>query len=193
MPPLAHDYALVPYLKQPYRFHKWLGCGYFGWFASGALFFKAKREGDRTLLVMALALGLIASLTTDIPDNIEPITRVALGLSVIFFAWALHSARAQRLLEARWLLFVGFVSYPLYLVHSAIGVGLIAVLARETAMPPLLPPLLVTAAMMALAWAMARFAEPALARALKPGTETIRRWLGVKPAHRDGPPLGQLA
>ncbi|WP_174275232.1 acyltransferase family protein [Sphingomonas bacterium] len=192
MPPIAHDLHAVPVLKPPFRFLHNLGVGYFGWFASGALFLKARTDRDRGLFAMAIAIGLVASLTTDIPDNIENRTRVALALSVLFFAWAQRSAFAQRLLEARWLLFVGFVSYPLYLVHSAIGVGLIALVAGAFAgLPALVPPLIVTTAMLALAWGMARWAEPAVARLLKPLTEGLRRLLGVRSASgRDGPPLG---
>lgn len=180
-PPIAYKFHLIPYLSPPYRFAKWAGVLYFGWFAAGALFLKARETGEAGLFVMAIAIGLAASVTTAIPDLLEHKMRIGLAASVLLFAAAERSAMLQRLLSARWLLFVGFISYPLYLVHSAIGVGLIGLLGTQTMLPASLLPLIVMGAMFALAWAIAAWFEPAVARALRPLVKQIAALLRVKP------------
>lgn len=207
MPPIAYKMHWVWWMAPPYRFMKWAGVAYFGWFASGALFLKARGAAangghDRALFAMAIAIGLVAAMTSAMPDLLEKKMRIGLALSVLLFAAAERSRLLQRLLETRILLFVGFISYPLYLVHSAIGVGLIKLLSEEVPLPALLPPLIVTATMMLLAWGMAVWAEPAVARALKPLVARLRKWLRVrsvpavpKPANDEtlGQPLGIAA
>jgi peptidoglycan/LPS O-acetylase OafA/YrhL len=88
---------------------------------------------------------------------------------VLLFAAAQRSVRLQRLLAARPLLFAGFVSYPLYLLHNELGVGLIATAAP--ALSPLLRPflpLIMIALMLSLAWLVARHLEPRAAALLRP-------------------------
>ena len=67
------------------------------------------------------------------------------------------------------LLFAGFVSYPLYLLHNELGVGLIATFTRGAPQPiwPLLP-IAMMALMLLSAWLVARHAEPRLAALLRP-------------------------
>lgn len=192
MPPIAYALHWVPWMGPPYRFLHYAGVGYFGWFASGALFQKAQITGERGLFGGAIAIGLVASLTSDIPDLVPDRMRLALAASVLLFAAVQRWRPLQRALEARWLLFVGFISYPLYLVHSAIGVGLIALLASLVRLPALVPPLLVTAAMMLLAWGIARWAEPAVARLLRPLVRRIAALLHVHTSST-APRLGAVA
>jgi peptidoglycan/LPS O-acetylase OafA/YrhL len=80
----------------------------------------------------------------------------------------LRSRRLQAVLEDRRLLFAGAVSYPLYLVHNEMGVGLIN--HARTWMPaggwPLLP-FMMLAVMLGAAWLVARFLEPPATRRLR--------------------------
>lgn len=178
-PPIAYKLHLVPWMAPPYRIIKYAGVGYFGWFASGALFQKARTTGERGLFVMAVAIGLAASITSAMPDLLEKTMRVALAMSVLLFAAAERWRLLQRLFEARWLQFVGFISYPLYLVHSALGVGMIALVAATLHLPGLVTALLVTGLMMLIAWVIAVWAEPAIAAVLRPAVKRVRHWLRV--------------
>jgi peptidoglycan/LPS O-acetylase OafA/YrhL len=192
-PPIAYKLHLVHWMAPPYRIIKYAGVGYFGWFASGALFQKARATEDRGLFVLAVVIGLAASVTTAIPDLLEKTMRVALALSVLLFAAAEQWRLLQRLLEARWLQFVGFISYPLYLVHSALGVGLIALVASVGHLPGLATALLVTATMILLAWGIAAWAEPAVASLLRPFIKRVRRWLHVPGGPGPAQPIGSAA
>lgn len=178
LPFLAVHLAL-PGLRPTGRWLYAAGFGYFGWFASGALFLKARLHRDRGLLATATAIGMVAALTTVMPHGLERSARVALFLCPPAFAAVLYWAPAQRALEWAPAQVLGFVSYPFYLVHSALGVGLIGAL--EPAIGPVAVPLTLVLTL-ALAWAIARFAEPPLAAALRPWTDRLRFRLGRAPS-----------
>ncbi len=139
----------------------WQNMDYFGWFVSGALFFKAKELGSERLFWLALAVGLLAGFIYIAPVELDPMMRPFMYLCVIFFACAQRLRPLQALLEWRPLLFVGFISYPLYLLHCSLGIGLIALLG--TVVPPsywFSLPIIATASMFALAWLFASRLEP---------------------------------
>jgi peptidoglycan/LPS O-acetylase OafA/YrhL len=148
---------------------QWLGMEYFGWFVSGALFLKARETGSRPLFALALLTGLVSAFTSGLWQPDDWLSRLYLCGCVLLFAAAQRSVRVQWLLATRLLLFAGFVSYPLYLLHNELGVGLIA-----TAAPGLSPlfwpflPLMMMALMLFLAWLVARHAEPRLSALLRP-------------------------
>jgi peptidoglycan/LPS O-acetylase OafA/YrhL len=86
---------------------------------------------------------------------------------VAFFAAVQRSVRLQAALGARWLLFLGAISYPLYLLHDELGIGLISLAGKST--PALLwpaLPLLTMLAMMGAAWVLACWLEPTMKRRL---------------------------
>ncbi len=181
---------IVPHLVN--RFHiRWAtvpalffyhaGFQNFGWFASGALFLKARQESDRGLFWMAMAIGLCSAMTTVLPGGMEKTSRAALFAGILLFAAVQQWAWLQRVLGSKPLLWLGFLSYPFYLLHSAIGVGLIAEIAPQLpGVPTILVPLLVLGIMIGLAWIIAAKIEPPIARLLRPLTDAVRRLLGAK-------------
>ncbi|QJU56733.1 acyltransferase [Sphingomonas sp. AP4-R1] len=179
VPVLVHRYHLHWALR-PTFFLYHAGFQNFGWFASGALFLKARQNSDRGLFWMALAIGLCSATTTVLPGGMERSSRAALFAGILFFAAVQQWRWLQDLLAAKGLLWLGFVSYPFYLLHSAIGVGLIAEIAPlMSGVPVILVPLLVLGLMIGLAWIIAARIEPPLVRLLRPVTDAIRRLLGV--------------
>lgn len=180
---------IVPHLVSHYRI-EWAkvpalllyhaGFQNFGWFASGALFLKARVHSDRGLFWMAVAIGICSALTTVLPGGMERSSRWALAAGLLLFAAVQHWSLLQRALEAKFLLWLGFLSYPFYLLHSAIGIGLIARIEPHLQeLPTIVTPLLVLALMIGLAWIIASRIEPPIARALRPVTNAVRRMLGV--------------
>lgn len=148
---------------------QYLGIEYFGWFVSGALVLKAHETGDRRLLAAALGAGTISALTSGLWQPDDWLSCLYLFGCLVLFAAAQQSRRLQRLLANRALLFAGFVSYPLYLIHNELGIGLIATFTRSAPQPvwPVLP-IAAMALMLVLAWLVARHAEPRLAALLRP-------------------------
>jgi peptidoglycan/LPS O-acetylase OafA/YrhL len=150
----------------------WLGLVHFGWFASGAFFFEYFRTRRLCLFFVASLSGAIAALDWK-SDYFSLENRIALLVVVALFALAVWSTRAQRLLSTRALVLTGFISYPLYLVHANISVGLTEVLGqRVPGLPTWLYPIGPIALMLAIAFVIAKYFEPAIRRLLE-------AWIGM--------------
>jgi peptidoglycan/LPS O-acetylase OafA/YrhL len=170
----------IGWARQPALLVYHAGFQNFGWFASGALFLKARQHSERGLFWMAVAIGLCSALNTVLPGGMERTSRGALFVGIALFAAVQGWVPLQRVLEAKWLLWLGFLSYPFYLLHSAIGVGLIARIGPALpGLPTILTPLLVLGLMIGLAWIIAAKIEPPIARLLRPATDVVRRLLGA--------------
>jgi peptidoglycan/LPS O-acetylase OafA/YrhL len=147
----------------------WLGLIQFGWFASGAIFYRYHQTRDRRALALAIAVALVCVFTSHpaAPNRYGIIERVGLLSVVLLFTAAVVSRRVQGWLSLKPLLFLGFVSYPLYLFHNNVMVGLIQWLgARAPGIPRALLPALPMLFVGVVAWAIARHGEPRLRMAL---------------------------
>ena len=151
---------------------EWLGLQYFGWFASGILFFKAWDTRNRRTFVAALAMGLLAVAMLHVAA-LTLLQNAMAGSMLLLFAAALTVAPLQSLLATRPLLFVGGISYPLYLVHSNLGTGLVVSGVRR-GLPQSIATLATTTAMILLAWAIARWIEPPLAVFARRAADRVR-------------------
>jgi len=158
--------AQLPWLATAITPLQWIGAEYYGWFVSGALFYKASAPRLNALFAAALVAGVISAFTSDLwpPGDLE--SRIYLTFCLLFFALAQRSRVIQRGLSTRWLLFAGAVSYPLYLLHNELGIGLIGL--AGTLLPPtlwMLIPFFCMGLMLCLAWCVVTWIEsPATAR-----------------------------
>jgi peptidoglycan/LPS O-acetylase OafA/YrhL len=137
-----------------------LGFTHFGWFAAGALFWLYHKHRDARWFAAAV---LMAALSAPFVRKLDLAPLLPALLVTAVFALALASAQMQALLRNRVLLFLGFVSYPLYLVHENLLVALtVKAGTLWPALPGLLLPLLPAGGVIFIAWLLARFGEPAL-------------------------------
>jgi peptidoglycan/LPS O-acetylase OafA/YrhL len=154
---------------------------YWAWFACGALFYEWKRTEDGRLFAAAILVGFVAS-AVPMPGvgGIKGMDWIPFaGLPfVLLFAAALRYCWVQRMLCNRWLLFLGFVSYPLYLIHEQAVVGLSVTLGRNfnqgwlSGVVPLLP----IAIVIAVSWVIAKFWEKPLRKAISSSAELFARF-----------------
>jgi peptidoglycan/LPS O-acetylase OafA/YrhL len=129
---------------------------YYGWFAAGALSYRFLCERKKALLFGALLIGMSAALIT--PGWGSKLA--ALGV-VALFAIPMLSATARSALSSPILVFMGFVSYPLYLLNENIMVSMIVkTWCVVPSMPAILIPVVPILFVTLLAWLVARFAEP---------------------------------
>lgn len=139
---------------------QWIGAEYYGWFVAGALFHKAAQNRAGGLFVGALIAGVISALTSDLWQPGDALSRAYLVGGVFFFALVQRSSMIQQWLATRWLLFAGALSYPLYLLHNELGIGLIGKAGKL--LPPqlwVLLPFVIMSFMLFVAWFVAKRVE----------------------------------
>ena len=147
---------------------EWTGFKFFLWFVSGILFAKSRTLESDAMFVSACFFGLLAA--TVVSPNALPLVmddRYAMIAVVLLFATALKWRALQQLLEWRPLLFLGAISYPLYLIHDTIGLGLIVLTHRYAAdIPDFLLPLPTLVLMLIISHQVFRHVEPRLKRSI---------------------------
>jgi peptidoglycan/LPS O-acetylase OafA/YrhL len=137
----------------------WLGFLEFGWFTCGALFYTFYIKRDQAALLYALGVGAIAVLTSGM-FRYDFSDRLALLCALLVFVSALHP-KLQFFLETRFLVFIGFISYPLYLLHNTISIGIVGWLSDAVPqIPAFFLPAIPLAFLCGIAWLIARFVEP---------------------------------
>jgi peptidoglycan/LPS O-acetylase OafA/YrhL len=133
---------------------------FFGWFGSGALLFYFFRTRDLRCLLLGGTVGVAAAYFQ--PEFMAGAKWIPLLVVVIFCA-AVAFTSVQRVLGNRPMLVLGFVSYPLYLLHENIMVSLIVKLHRLVpAIPSIALPVIPILLIVAVAWLVATYGEPRL-------------------------------
>ncbi|MGC5789443.1 acyltransferase family protein [Herbaspirillum huttiense] len=173
---IAASYELLPFVVPGASLHlleifpSWTSAEYFGWFAAGALYYRFFQTRAMSLFIAASVLAVPAAFTThQVSMSLSIPTVLAALLIAAFFAFSVYGEWLRPILRSRLLLFIGYISYPLYLVHENIMVQLTLKLAKVATWIPLgLLPVLPILAVICLGWLIARFAEPALSSVIKP-------------------------
>ncbi len=158
--------SIVLRVVEPFE---WLQFQQFGWFASGAIFAKARETGSDRLFVAAAGIALASAIVFQAPAGIDPPSRVALIVVALVFTAAQRWRALQRVLSSWPLLMLGFISYPLYLLHNYLGLMMTAVVVRVLpGLPSVLAPLPGLLGIGMLSWLIATRAEPAMRDVLRP-------------------------
>jgi len=134
-----------------------LSAQYMGWFASGAIYYIYFKYGKKKWLWMALSMSLISALF--LHRGILA-TLVAVIMS-LFFLFVMISQHLQSIISSRFLLFLGFISYPLYLIHENMMISLIIKFGRWMPwMPGFILPIVPIVIVISIGWILAKYAEP---------------------------------
>lgn len=163
-------YYIGPYFSKP-LLNKitlilyYLDYRYYGWFVTGALFYEYYITKNKLYWFSALLVGFVASryLTGKV------LMPMLFANSLVFiFGYSIISSKLQRLLSARFLLFMGFVSYPFYLMHENAMISMIQQLYQHNALiPNFLLPIIPISVVACIAWVVTRYFEPALRKLIK--------------------------
>ena len=144
-----------------------LGFEHYGWFLIGILAFKVFEENSRKDRVFLFVIAVAAICQTLTKNNSYSLSLIiALCITVALFLLPFISNNVQRLLSNRFLLFVGFISYPLYLIHQNTVTGLsIKLYEAAIELPAYLYPFPFILLCMALAYLIAK-SEPYIKRSM---------------------------
>ncbi len=148
---------------------------YFGWFGAGALFYRYVIERDRGLFIYGVLTAVLSALVlkgTDLGPKLPAL------LLCSFFAVAVASPKLQAWLSNPLLTFIGFVSYPLYLVHENLIVALTIEAGRAVpGIPDILMPSAAILVAIGIAWVVAVFGEPWARSKLKWSLGHLNNWV----------------
>lgn len=93
----------------------YLSFNYSGWFLVGVVTFDLYRRRSAKRLISCLSLGAITAAYTGHLDDFSGF--FGFGL-ILLFIGSIYSDKIKQALSARCFLFIGFISYPLYLFHE---------------------------------------------------------------------------
>lgn len=137
---------------------------YFGWFAAGAAIFVGFKEKQTKWFVYGGAIAIAVSVL-ELHENLPALSIMMIVIAV--FIASMIFQRLQQLLAARWLLWFGLISYPLYLLHENILVS--ATITLSGVFPkvsPLIWPFVMLCFLSGFAYLVTRFVEPLLKKLL---------------------------
>lgn len=99
-----------------------LSLKYFGWFAAGAAFYFYTKTEDKNWFLFACFICVLSSAALAIEkSNINVF--FAIIILCILFGYSIISSKLQSFLSNRFLVFMGYISYPLYLMHENIMIA----------------------------------------------------------------------
>jgi len=145
-----------------------LGLIHFGWFSLGILTFAFIKEKNVKWLYYAISMAIFSTLYSFISHEKSIKVLIALvAISVIFFL-PIYSQKLKLFFENKFLSFVGFISYPLYLIHENFIISLTIKLHKIfPQIPALLLPILPLSLTVYIAYLITKYLEPYLTIKIK--------------------------
>lgn len=156
-----------------------LGFWHYGWFIIGCIVYEQIHGRSSNLLYV---IGLLSIIMTLIRLPFEQnyawlqdqginwqFLLINIAIIALFIA-SFCSEKLQRLLSLKFLLLIGFVSYPLYLIHENILVSSLLKLQKSGIEQNIMlaMPVLIVAILIGISYLIAKFVEPYLRQRLKP-------------------------
>jgi peptidoglycan/LPS O-acetylase OafA/YrhL len=142
-----------------------LSLQYFGWFAIGALLYKTYTENDNKYLLLSLVL---------LPPIIVETGGRDFGVGVsclvvyLVFVLVLLNQNISKIFASKILVFIGFISYPLYLIHeNAMVAFTIKTHVNFPSIPDMLTPLPGISLLLVSAFVIANYLEPFVKKHIK--------------------------
>jgi peptidoglycan/LPS O-acetylase OafA/YrhL len=131
------------------------GFMHYGWFSAGAIFYIYSKEGNARNLATGIIVALASALAM-----VSWEWRLGSFLIVAAFVGSISSKRLGSIVANPILLFFGFISYPLYLLHENAMVAMtIKVGTAFPGMPGISMPLGPILIVIGIAWIVAAFGE----------------------------------
>lgn len=158
-----------------------LSAGFYGWFAAGALLYVYHSKKPIQALILGLAVTVAAVVAEHGIRNVG--VKVPAALIALVFVGTLLNDRIRLVFSHKTFLFLGYISYPLYLAHENMMVALIVKVGKfMPVLPAILVPLAPIGCVMLVAWVVASYLEPAIKTVLRSGFDLARMKLTARPA-----------
>lgn len=156
----------------------------FGWFAAGAWFYQSRKTLNRDHLLMSILLGTLSSFYMGMHIYYKGYGSGYGLATAAFLIYAIFILSFQvkllvAIFSSKILVFMGFISYPLYLIHESIIVSSsIKVHNTFPKLPGIWTPTIPLLMLCFAAWVLASYAEPKFRRLINNITRSF--WLLAK-------------
>ena len=143
-----------------------LSLRYFGWFTAGSSFYLFYQTQNKYWFYVGMTVALISALFV---SKVFSIVSVIGAMSVaILFSVSLISHHLQSILKSKLLLFFGYVSYPLYLIHENAMISMIIKIGKIFPdLPAYIYPVIPISILTVVAYLIVKFGEPYLKHRIK--------------------------
>jgi len=142
-------------------FDTYLSFKYFGWFLIGALVYELQKKPDRLKMAFICILAVSASFYASVARH--DATMFYALILIALFTSAIYLETLQNVLSAKILLFIGFISYPFYLIHENIMIFIVGKISTSLRpLPDFLIPIIPVSLLALVAYLIAKFIEPLL-------------------------------
>ena len=149
-----------------------LGFEYFGWFSAGAAYYLYVKSDKNRWFVCGLLFSFISSL---VESNLNLQILIAAMFISSFFALSIISVKLQMIISNRIFLYLGFVSYPLYLLHENMMISIVLkVWGWTQIIPGYLLPILAIVLIVSLSKYVSTYLEPRVKNSLSAAVKRIR-------------------
>ncbi len=159
------QYADITIFKSLTSIFETLSFNRFGWFASGSwayLYFKSK---NKKYIIYSFISGVLSILAFGLTSKG---TLLAALFILLIFLSTVYFENLKRLFANRFLIFFGFISYPLYLIHDNAMIALIVKLNKHfPGIPDILLPVMPISLLVIVSYYIAKAIEPVVQKTLK--------------------------
>lgn len=145
-----------------------LSVQYFGWFCCGIYFYQFQKNKNTPDLILSAAFGILAAYHHAYYLDKNDIATLITGITLLGLFYApFYITPIKRILCHPALLYMGFISYPLYLLHQNFTTGsAIKLYNAYNALPGFMYPAIFICVSIVLAWAAAQL-EPKIKTLLR--------------------------
>lgn len=138
---------------------------YFGWFAAGAAYYLYTKNNETFWLTTGVVFSLVSSC---IESDFELGAWLAALLISLIFYLSITNVTAQAIMSNKVLLFFGFVSYPLYLLHENMMISITIMLESYlSVIPSFIYPLIAIAFVCGISYLIANKLEYMVKKAIR--------------------------
>lgn len=148
---------------------------YFGWFSSGAAYYLYVKTNQSRWFYFGLVVAFISSVAT---SDFQFSIFIAAFLISLFFSLSIINTKLQSVISNKLLLYFGFISYPLYLLHENMMISITVQLTPfVTHVPPYLYPLLAIGFISVLSFFVSKYIEPSVKLVFVKGSSRLKSFI----------------
>lgn len=141
---------------------------YFGWFAVGTLIYLYFKNKNSNTLIYSIFIGFLSVCLTTISHGYSKSVFLSASIILFIFISVFIFDSLKKIFENKFLIFIGFISYPLYLIHENSMISMIVKINRNFSfIPSILLPVFPIIVLILISFVIAKYGEPLLKNRLK--------------------------